>query len=223
MGEQSLVAKTKNVSTTDDSFSIFDKLDEQQIINADKAVKQKMIYQYKDKEELTYSGIKFIILEMSRHGEVVEIEESTTKLDKDVEDDQSKWYWRSEVKLRNSKTNYPTQGLAECAYLDPATGKYHPFARQMSHSKAERNAQRKQIPEQRIVELLKLAKEEGSVHNVDTPSENYDNMLMCGCEEKVKPNKFNTKCVTCNGAINEFMVKKYGLDAKNKTIEEASV
>jgi hypothetical protein len=200
------------VKQSDDSFSIFDKLDEQQIINADKAVKQKMIYQYKGKEEITYSGIKFIILSMSRSNEVVEIEETSTKLEKDVEDDETKWYWRSVVKLRNSKTNYPTTGLAECAYLDES-GNYHPFARQMSHSKAERNAQRKQIPEQMIVELLKLAKKQDSVHSVDTPSDNDNGLLLCSCKsEDINPNKFITKCLNCNGAINEFMKNKFGLE-----------
>jgi hypothetical protein len=186
-----------------DSFSIFDKLDEEQIRNADKAVKQKMVYRYKNKDELTYSGIKFIILEMSRHGEVVEIESSETVLDKDVEDDQTKWYWRSQVKLRNAKTGYPSLGLAECTYLDE-NGNYNPFARQTSHSKSERNAQRKQIPEQRIIELLKMVKDE-DIHVVEEPTTTQQ-IEYCDCESPMY-NKFKTKCVKCNNAVNQYNLK----------------
>jgi len=182
-------------------YSIFDRLDEEQIRNADKAVKQKMVYRYKNKDELTYSGIKFIILEMSRHDEVVEIEASETRLEKDVEDDMNYWFWRSEVKLRNSKTQYPSIGMAECKYLDE-DGKYNPFARQTSNSKAERNAQRKQIPEQRIIELLKIVKDE-DIQVVD--EDNQETIRLCQCGDTCQPNKFITKCVGCNGAINEYM------------------
>lgn len=207
-------------SSSDDSYSIFDRMDEQQIINADKAVKQKMIYQYKGKEELTYSGVKCIVLEMSRHGEILEIEESNVTLDKDVEEDQKYWFWRARVKLRNAKTGYPSEGLQECRYLGD-DGNYNPFGRNIAHSKAERNAQRKQIPEQRIIELLKLAKEQGSVQSVDEPAKSQAENLLCTCEkQEFNPNKDLTQCLHCNGRINEFKKKIMGLskDGQEKIV-----
>lgn len=197
-------SKTDLVKSASNSYSIFDKLDEQQIVNADKAVKQKMVYKTKNHAELTFVGLKHIILEMSQHEQPIEIEESTVTLDKDGSSPDM-WYWRAKVKVRNQQSNYPSEGLSECPYLE--NGKYDPFGRTKAHSKAERNAWRKQIPEQRIIELLKAVGPEDiqEVHDGFDDGDGDTQPRYCQCDEICVPNKFNTKCTNCNGVINEYM------------------
>lgn len=192
---------TSLVKPASDSYSIFDKLDEQQIINADKAVKQKMVYKAKDHIELTSVGLKHIILEMAGRGMPLEIESSEVNLERDDPNDKETWMWRSKVVTRNLGTNYTTEGLSECPYLE--RGQYDPFGRTKAHSKAERNSWRKQIPETKIIALVQGAGDE-ETYEIDTPSE----IEYCQCEKLVL-NKLKTKCVTCNKAVNQYILSKH--------------
>ena len=198
-----------------DKYSIFDKLDENQIIAADKAVKQAMVYETKDgKREITFSGLKYIILEMSVHEQPIEIEENTVKLEKDDPDDKNTWHWRASVKVRNQKTNLPSQGLAESDYLE--YGKYDSFGQRKAFSKAKRNAWREQIPEIKIVELLKIATgdqiQKVEVAQEESGTTNIKNQS-CSCEEgKGQPNKDSKTCVACKGTFNTYQRKIIGLD-----------
>jgi len=197
---------------TTDTYSIFDKLDEQQIVNADKAVKQKMVYRTKTKDgvrdELSFVGLKHIILEMGIHDQPIEIESSEVKLEKDDPEDKSMWFWRAKVKVRNLKTNYPSEGLSECAYYE--FGKYDPFGRTKAHSKAERNAWRKQIPEQRIIELLKaVGKDE--IHEVESTT----TVRYCQCGETCVVNREKTRCENCGGSLNAYIIKKAEMNKRS--------
>lgn len=185
-------------------YSIFDKLDEKQIQNADSQVKEKMVYRYKDNDELTFVGLKWIILEMANKDMPLEIEDSKVTLEKDDPDNKQFWFWRANVKVRNQGTNYPSQGLAECAYLDE-NGNYDPFARTTAHSKAERNSWRKQVPEQKIIALLKAVGPD-AVHEVKEPD-----LKLCTCETP-EPNKLKTACTNCKGAFNAYQRKQLGID-----------
>lgn len=144
------------------AISVFEKLDEQQIVNADKAVKQAMVYETKingeTKQEITFIGLKHIMLELSARGHPLEIIQSETKLEKDDPEDKTTWNWRSKVVCKNSNTGHQSEGLAESPYIE--YGKYDPFGQRKAHSKAERNAWRKQIPELQIIEFLKTVKKE---------------------------------------------------------------
>jgi hypothetical protein len=58
---------------------------------------------------------------------------------------------------------------------------------------------------------------------VDTPSESQAEMILCSCDSSnIKPNQFATKCLTCNGQINEYTRKKYGLTEDKSKQEKIS-
>ena len=86
-------------------------------------------------------------------------------MDKDEEDNEERWYWRSTVVVRNDATGLETFGVAESPYL--FDGRYDTFGRTKSASKAERNALRKQIPEVKLQEMLMTA-ETGKVQQQHT-------------------------------------------------------
>lgn len=183
----------------DDStaISVFEKLDEQQIARADQAVKEKMVYEAtingQKKKEITYAGIKHIVLEMSAKGYCsLEILESTCNLDKDDPEDKTTWHWRAYYKCKNKITGQEEDGRAECSYIGekyPYKDIYDPMAQRKAHSKAERNAKRKQIPELQIIEFLKAVKKE-DIHQVN------ENEEFCTCEGGPKT-QMNGKCRDC--------------------------
>ena len=143
-------------------------MDEGQIMKADRAVKQAMVYEVtigsQKTQEITFAGIKHIILELAVKDNPLEILESSCELEKDDPDDKHFWFWRAYKKFRNTKTGLVSDGRSECPYLD--NNKYDAFAQRKADSKAERNAQRKQIPELVIKEFLKSCSET-EVQNVD--------------------------------------------------------
>lgn len=178
------------------AISVFEKMDEQQIIRADKAVKQAMVYEVTIKgvktQEITFVGIKHLILELSGKGNPLEILESICILEKDDPNDQNTWNWRAYKKFRNQNTKLESDGRSECPYLE--NGKYDPFAQRKADSKAERNAQRKQIPELVIKEFLKSVKGE-DVQNLD--NEKHSDFCVC-LPDKRKADPTKTKCTICN-------------------------
>ena len=182
------------------AISIFEKLDEDQIKNADKAVKQAMVYEVAIRgtktQEITFIGLKHIMLELSAKGHPLEIIESICNLEKDDPTDQKTWNWRAKVRCRNQTTSHEAEGLAECTYLD--NGKYDAFGQRKAHSKAERNAWRKQIPELQIKEFLKSVNSE-QVHKV--PEQEVSQKMACKCLNK-KPDVSNpAHCTGCGGVI----------------------
>lgn len=150
------------------AITIFEKMDEGQIMKADKAVKQAMVYEVtignQKTQEITFAGIKHIILELAVNDNPLEILASTCKLEKDDPDDKKYWFWRAYKQFRNTNNGLVTDGRSECPYLD--NGRYDAFAQRKADSKAERNAQRKQIPELAIKEFLKACTGD-EVQNVD--------------------------------------------------------
>jgi len=143
------------------SFLLMDKADEEMITNADKAVKEAMVYKFnvggKEKHELTYIGLKHLTLLMSQGGQPLEVLESICEQKNDI--------WYASYKVRNKTTGHESVGISECPVYEG--GKYDPFGRTKAMSKAERNAWRKQIPELKITELIKAALAKGDVKDIN--------------------------------------------------------
>lgn len=191
------------------AITVFEKMDEKQIERADKAVKEAMVYSTriggKEIKEITYTGIKHLILELSTHDNALEILESKCELEKDDPDDKSVWHWRAYKRFRNIKSRLESDGRSECPYLDD--GKYDPFAQRKADSKAERNAQRKQIPELVIKEFLK------AVSETDTQKvkvEKSDDYCTCTPNDR-KKNPTSSNCIKCKKEISPIVLQGLAL------------
>ena len=150
-------------------FQILDEADSLQIEKAETAVKQALVYQTNNSKQLTYMGIKWLVLHMSQKGQPLTIYDvPTVELVKHDPEDKSQWIWYATVKVRNSKTGLDTIGASEQPFLDKHRGdNYDPFGRTKAISKAERNAFRKQIPELEITAMLDIVTAE-EVEKIDT-------------------------------------------------------
>ena len=132
-------------------FPILDDADTQQILDADAPLKQSLVYDLRGKKQISYAGVKWLVLNMSRHEQPLTIDIHEIILDKDGED-KSEWTWYATVKCRNAKTGLETLGASEQPYLQG--GRKDAYGRTKALSKAERNAYRKQIPELEIQAML---------------------------------------------------------------------
>ncbi|KKN75432.1 hypothetical protein LCGC14_0380530 [marine sediment metagenome] len=175
-----------------------EKADEDQILAADKALKQAMVYSLsvggKDVKQITYIGLKFLTLKMSQAGQPLEVFDEKVELVKHDDTDTSTWIWYASIKVRNQKTKHESVGISEAPYMaktKDGTG-YDQFGRTKALSKAERNAWRKQIPELEIMSLLKV------VEAKDVKELHKGEKFACKC---VKPNcdKNSRTCNTCGG------------------------
>ena len=142
--------------------------DNLQIEKADSSILQALTYTTKQgKEQITYTGLKWLALEMSTQGNPLEIVTQQTILTKYDETDQAKWHWQSTIVMRNKNTGYETVGVSESPFLDFSRGGiYDNFGKTKASSKAERNCIRKHVPELMIVELMQKAKAEGRVEEI---------------------------------------------------------
>jgi len=183
----------KQTSLTSTDFHKMDQADEMQIINADKGVREAMVYSAKGTNQLTYIGLKHLTLMMSQAGQALEVLEFEVKLSKPEDQTKSEWRWYSTYKVRNKETGHESVGMSEASYLDD-DGKYDMFGRTKALSKAERNAWRKQIPELKIMELIKQATESNEVQHLDTG--------VCNCPLGVRNWDYKMKkCKTCNNPL----------------------
>jgi len=177
-------------------FLLMDKADEEMIINADKAVKEAMVYKYnvagKEKQELTYVGLKHLTLLMSQGGHPLEVLETTVDQKNDI--------WYATYKVKNKTTGHESVGVSECPVNDD-NGKYDPFGRTKAMSKAERNAWRKQIPELKIIELIKAALAKGSVKDINPEKTDVQQETgVCHCPFDQMINN-QGKCGNCGKAL----------------------
>ena len=148
-------------------FPALDAADTQQIVDADAVLKQSLAYDLRGKKQISYAGIKWLVLNMSKDEPLaIDIHEIT--LDKS-DDAKSEWTWYATVKCRNGKTGLETLGASEQPYL-LNSGARDPFGRTKALSKAERNAYRKQIPELEIQNMLN-AVDPTQVRRLHTPAE----------------------------------------------------
>ena len=187
-----------------DDYSIMDSADEQQIISSDDDLRKALVYDLRGTKQITYIGLKYLVLKMSQNEQALNIIKSEVILDKDDPEEKTMWYWRSIVRVRNQKTGLETEGISEAPYFE--SNKYDKFGRTKAISKAERNAWRKQIPELEITTLLKTTKGE---RTQKIESENPDGFegdvcsagtldKICDCDEPIY-GKMSHKCVNCGG------------------------
>lgn len=170
------------------SFQLMDLEDEQQII-ADAEVQKSLVYEAQGKKTLSYTGIKFLFQKWTETKQLtVEIvkEHSYCILEKDNPDNQYQWFWRAQFTLKTTRILedgkiqvIETQGQSESPYM--FSSKYDPFGRTKAFSKAERNADRKQIPEFEITHMINEIKPEniqklqGNASASSIPSDNSPN------------------------------------------------
>lgn len=178
----------------------------------DQAFKDKLVYavttydekkkQKVTKYELTYIGIKQLILEMSQKGQAMEIIEGSANVIRTAVDptDPKTDVWYAEIKHRNKQTGQESWGVSEAfvfpwgnyIIVDQKTGQkqwneakkkydteykqqYDPFGRTGSVSKATRNSLRQQIPEMAIQLFVERAmKDEKNVQKIDDDSPEMD-------------------------------------------------
>jgi hypothetical protein len=176
-------------------YSIMDELDEKQIVGFSDELKKAMAYKTQGKMELTFIGLKAITLKMSQKGQPLETIASEINLEKDDPTNQKLWFWRARVKVRNQKTEFETEGISECPYYD-TQGNYDQFGRTKAHSKAERNAWRKQIPELELTTFLNSLNKDQLKDVSELPKANR--ACKCGPNfEAVSPD--SRICKNCGG------------------------
>ena len=182
-----------------DFFKMAEATDEKQIMNIDEV---KDVLCYKDgrsgKYELSYRGIKTLVLEMAAKGFPLEIVTVESELMGDGEE--KTWYCT--IKLRNQTTKLETLGDAEQPYYEN-NGKYPPtfvkplvkdsFAKRKAFSKAERNASKKQLPEPMIVHLINRATAQGQARQLDP-----NPRCSCPNDIRIKLPPTNGKCPNCD-------------------------
>ena len=193
-------------------FQIFDEYDEKQIVQAESVVKQALAYRDRKsgKMVLSFSGIKWIILKMSQNGQPIEIVgDVKVELVKHDPDDETKWIWYSTLKMKNQKTKLDSLGASQSRYIDPYSGEFDIFGRTKAISKAERNAQRKQIPEIELNNLLSKVKD-ADVQTVETSNKKTNNTTICHtctCTGEKKLASDGKSCVSCGKPFSETMLR----------------
>ncbi len=106
------------VELTKNDFSIMDSADEQQIISSDDDMRKALVYDLRGTKQITYIGLKYLVLKMSQNQQALQILKSEVVLDKDDPEDRKMWYWRSIVRVRNEKTGLETEGISEAPYFE---------------------------------------------------------------------------------------------------------
>lgn len=188
-----------------------------QLQSLDPSFKEKLLYEIKTwdekskstktKYELTFIGIKQMILEKSNKGEAVQILSKLVERRK-VDDNPINDVWYAEVTLKNIKTGLETWGVSEASVfpwenhpvIDKKTGKkvfnketnrfdteykqdYDTFGRTAAVAKAIRNAERQQLPEMAIQLFIEKAMEKKeNVQNVNDLKETGKPLDFCKCE-----------------------------------------
>jgi len=177
-------------------YSIMDSADEQQIISSNDDLKHALVYDLKGTKQITYIGLKYLVLKMSQSNQALHILKSEVTLDKDDPENKPMWYWRSIVRVRNHLTGLETEGISEAPYFE--NGKYDKFGRTKAISKAERNAWRKQIPELEIITLLKNVDGERT-QKIESGSSSAKALnKICTCENP-HIGIASGKCLKCGG------------------------
>ena len=150
---------TSNYGMSDEmeAIQMYENADSLMITNADRSIKEALVYSANGKKQLSYMGIKWLELKMSQGGQPLEIVSHSVELVKHDPEDRNLWIWYATIVLRNKKSLLETLGASEQPFLGH-NGQYDNFGRNKALSKAERNAIRKQIPEVEINQMINEAK-----------------------------------------------------------------
>lgn len=190
---------SENKSTTNlpqvTIFQEMEKFDEMQITNPDLISKLAYKNDKSGKVELTYAGVKHLILMMSQ----TEDPQAMEIVEKKIYFEETNSTWYAEVVLRNKKTGHETWGLSENqAYGDQ-------FARTKAASKAMRNAERAQLPEMLITNFIEKLDE--TKIQKGTPQEKMEDQRdlknkgkSCDCDVPFFGKTEPKTCIKCGGS-----------------------
>ena len=176
-------------------FEIVEAYDEKQILEiSDFRDNKSLTYEVQGKKEISYLGIKHLSLIMAQNGNPLEITDSKLELLGDGEE--KTWY--SSVKITNKNTGQVTEGVSQCPFYDSKRNMDN-FARVKAHSKAERNAIKKQLPEAMITKLL------NDITNPTKPKSNKAKTVenLCSCLVPQANPTDNNFCTTCRKQIHK--------------------
>lgn len=178
-------------------FKEMEKFDEMQILKPE--LRDKLAYKIKvrgkERLELSYAGIKQLILEMSQKEQSMEIVSSKIERIK-IDENTDNWY--AEVTLRNKKTGHEAWGVSENpVYFN---GEYDQFGRTKAVSKAIRNAERQQLPELLISSFLENSQKADKVQEIQTDESLKKGTLdkICNCDDP-RFGENSRICLTCGG------------------------
>lgn len=197
MSGELFIMTTTEMQLSDDSdvFKIIESYDEKQILDiADFEHNNKLVYEVQGKKELSYNGIKHLTIIMAQNNNPLKTMPDS-KLELFGEGNEKIWY--STVNVVNQRTGQTEQGVSQCPFYDNA-GKVDHFARTKAHSKAERNAKRKHIPEALITQMINDSQKTKSTTTTKPPTKSNQ---LCSCLVP-KPNPTdNQQCINCRKAI----------------------
>ena len=190
---------TELVKKDSSIFKLLDKEDEKQIVNVkDFANDSPLIYKVHKNFELSYRGIKHIAILMADRGMPLKLVNS--KVDLIGEGKEKTWYasvvmrnektWYASVVMRNEKTGQEMEGVSQCSFYDEKGS--DEFARTKAHSKAERNAIRKLIPEYLITKFIQEA-DKSQVKEIQ----------FCSCLKSIPEPLAKEICKTCKKVIRQ--------------------
>ena len=93
-----------------EQYIILDDADSKQIELADTAVKQSLAYEVRGKKQISFAGVKWLILKMSQNGQGISINIHDISLD---DSDPDNKVWIATVKAKNMKTGLETIGASD--------------------------------------------------------------------------------------------------------------
>lgn len=180
-------------------FEIAERKDELQIMNFDSSLKKDYVYEIQGKPVLSYVGLKHAVILMANNGNPLTVVSEKTELIK-PEEDKLTWFWDSTIVCKNSNTGLETMGNASARAYQGNT--LVEFAKRTAMSKAERNAQRKQLPEQLLANLISEVRGDVKTTGSQTVKKDLlqDEKVCRGDERcKVAPKTLGGKCMECGG------------------------
>ena len=190
---------------TETEVNVFQKMesfDEMQIL--DPKLRDKLAYSVQGKVELSYAGIKQLILNMSQEGQGMELVSKEVER-KHTDNDMRHDVWYASVVLRNKKTGHESWGVSENPVEDNA--KYDQFGRTKAVSKAIRNAERQQLPELLIRAFLeKIQGKEGekvqelTKEKPDDQRDLHNKGKSCDCKVPFMNKEEPRTCMKCGGS-----------------------
>jgi hypothetical protein len=176
-----------------DDFKEIDLMDDQQIINFDAMDKKILVYEVRGIKYPTYLLIKSLALEAAEHGHAFTFKQDVKCwLDRNGSDNSDDWCWRADCYKIDTKTSREEVGNSHSDYnerehVKDGNGqykrdkdgyvyirKYDAFARAKAISKADRNANEKLLPYDRILKQINLATT-NETKSIDASGLNKDN------------------------------------------------
>ena len=97
---------------------------------------------------------------MANNGNPLSIVSEKTELVKPDPEDKLTWFWDSTIVIKNQNNGLETLGNASATLYKGNT--MQEFSKRTAMSKAERNAQRKQLPEQLLANLISEVNEDSA-------------------------------------------------------------